>query len=169
MPKTAPTSRSEVPAEPATALDVLQLLRAVSALADARSARVELATGVAGAPLWALHEIGQTEGLTVGALARRLRVHQTTASNLLNRLEMQGLVRKLRAAADQRVIELHLTPAGRRALARAAGSARGLLPQALESLGPARLRTLRSGLATLVDAMRNNDPAAVAQPRRRTR
>ncbi|AEG43219.1 MarR family winged helix-turn-helix transcriptional regulator [Isoptericola variabilis] len=49
---------------------------------------------------------------TVSGLASRLYLDPGTLSPLLKRLEQQGLVERRRAAADARVVELHLTDAG---------------------------------------------------------
>ena len=85
--------------EPAS-LDVLQQLRAVIRLVGNHSTHVERATGVTGTQLGALHQIAQADGLSVGELAGRLQVHQTTASNLLHRMEAASLVRKGRSSND---------------------------------------------------------------------
>jgi DNA-binding MarR family transcriptional regulator len=145
-------------------LDVLEQLRVVVRLAGAYSARLERSTGIPGAQLWALHEIGSADGLTVGELARRQRLHQTTVSNLLNRLESRGLVRKGRAAGDRRVVQLHLTSSGRKALKNAPGPARGLLPDVLDGLSPSQLRKVHDGLAVLVERMGGLDPALAGKP-----
>jgi len=51
---------------------------------------------------------------TVTGLASRLLLDPGTLSPLLRRLEAQGLLERRRAASDARVVELHLTDAGRR-------------------------------------------------------
>lgn len=145
-------------------LDVLQQLRVLVRLAGNHSAQVERSTGIPGAQLWALHEIARADGLRVGELATRLRVHQTTASNLLNRLEAAGLVRKGRSLDDQRIVHIHLSAAGRRALRGAAAPARGLLPNVLDGMTPAQLRKVHAGLAVLVDCMGGGGPALAAKP-----
>jgi len=145
-------------------LDVLEQLRVVVRIAGAHSARVERSTGIPGAQLWALHEVGSADGLRVGELAQRLRLHQTTVSNLLNRLESRGLLRKGRSPSDQRVVHLHLTSAGRKALKNAPGPPRGLLPNVLDGLSPSQLRKVHEGLAVLVDHMGGLDPALAGKP-----
>lgn len=145
-------------------LDVLQQLRVLVRLAGNHSAQIERSTGISGAQLWALDEVARADGLRVGELARRLRVHQTTASNLLNRLEAAGLVRKGRSPDDQRIVHIHLSAAGRRALRGAAVPARGLLPNVLDGMTPAQLRKVHAGLAVLVDCMGGFDPALAAKP-----
>ena len=145
-------------------LDVLQQLRVLVRLAGNHSAQIERSTGISGAQLWALDEVARADGLRVGELARRLRVHQTTASTLLNRLEAAGLVRKGRSPDDQRIVHIHLSAAGRRALRGAAVPARGLLPNVLDGMTPAQLRKVHAGLAVLVDCMGGFDPALAAKP-----
>lgn len=145
-------------------LDVLQQLRVVVRLAGNHSMRVERATGIPGAQLWALHEVAQADGLSVGELAQRLRVHQTTVSNLSNRLEAAALVRKGRSPDDQRIVHIHLTAAGRRALKAAATPARGLLPNVLDGMTTAQLRKVHDGLAVLVDCMGGFDAVLAAKP-----
>lgn len=145
-------------------LDVIEQLRVVLRIASVHSTRLEQATGVPGAQLWALHEIGSTDGLRVGELAQRLRLHQTTVSNLLNRLESRGFVRKGRSVDDQRVVHVHLTTAGRRLLKSAPGPARGLLPNVLDGLSPSQLRKVHDGLAVLVERMGGLDPALAGKP-----
>jgi DNA-binding MarR family transcriptional regulator len=147
-----------------SSLDVIEQLRVVVRIASAHSTRLEQTTGVPGAQMWALHEIGSADGLRVGELARRLRLHQTTVSNLLNRLESGGLVRKGRSSDDQRVVHLHLTAAGRRLLKNAPGPARGLLPNVLDGLSPSQLRKVHDGLAVLVERMGGLDPALAGKP-----
>ncbi len=157
---TAPRRRRGAPG----GLDVLQQLRVVVRLAGSHSARLERSTGIPGAQLWALHEVAQADGLSVGELAQRLRMHQTTVSNLLNRLDAAGLVRKGRSPQDQRIVQIHLTAAGRRGLRRAPGPARGLLPNVLDGMSVAQLRKVHDGLAVLVDCMGGFDASLAARP-----
>ncbi|MEP7100675.1 MAG: MarR family transcriptional regulator, partial [Burkholderiales bacterium] len=139
-------------------------LRVVVRLAGNHSAHVERSSGIPGAQLWALHEVAQTDGSSVGELAQRLRVHQTTVSNLLGRLEAAALVRKGRSPNDQRIVHIHLTAAGRKALKAAAAPARGLLLNVLENMSAAQLRKVHDGLAVLVDCMGGFDAALAAKP-----
>lgn len=162
MKATATPSRASRAAP--TGIDVLQQLRVVVRLAGNHSAHVERSTGIPGAQLWALHEVARADGLRVGELAARLRVHQTTVSNLLNRLEAAALVRKGRSRDDQRIVHIHLTASGRKALRAAAAPARGLLPTVLDGMSPAQLRKVHDGLAVLVDRMGGFDAAPAAKP-----
>src|SRR5215813_1878227 len=52
--------------------------------------------------------------VTVGSLGERLQLDSGTLSPLLKRLEANGFVRRQRSSDDERVVEVVLTPAGRR-------------------------------------------------------
>ena len=61
--------------------------------------------------LLALWEEGRA---TVGRLGERLQLDSGTLSPLLKRLEANGLIRRERSTTDERLVEITLTPAGRR-------------------------------------------------------
>jgi DNA-binding MarR family transcriptional regulator len=55
----------------------------------------------------------ERDGLGVGELGDRLCLDSGTLSPLLRRMESAGLVDRVREAADERRVTIHLTPAGR--------------------------------------------------------
>jgi DNA-binding MarR family transcriptional regulator len=61
----------------------------------------------------------EEERVTVRHLGDRLRLDSGTLSPLLKRLEATGLVSRQRSREDERVVEVTLTPAGRRLSGRA--------------------------------------------------
>ena len=63
-------------------LEILQKFRIIVRAAQKYSQRVEKSLGVSGAQLWIMKEIERVPGLRVGEVARKLAIHQTTASNL---------------------------------------------------------------------------------------
>jgi len=114
---------------------------------------VERQCGVSGAQLWALGQIGETPGITVGELARALAIHQSTASNLLARLEALSLVERTRGREDQRVVSIQLTARGRGVLRRAPKPFRGVLQQALTELPSSTLAGLHTHVGRLIRQM----------------
>ena len=52
--------------------------------------------------------------VSVGRLGERLQLDSGTLSPLLKRLEANGFVRRERSQTDERLVEVTLTPAGRR-------------------------------------------------------
>ncbi|HUR35461.1 MAG TPA: MarR family transcriptional regulator [Vicinamibacterales bacterium] len=97
---------------------VLQFLQTVWQLEHAlerASKRMEDAEGISGPQRFALRMIGECPGITAGELATVLRLHPSTVTGIVQRLESRKLVRRSANAADGRVAHLHLTPAGSRA------------------------------------------------------
>lgn len=60
------------------------------------------------------------EWATIGELAERLQSHHHGVVSLVTRCESAGLVYRQQGVADRRVIEVHLTPAGEKAVAQLA-------------------------------------------------
>lgn len=142
---------------------VLQEIRTVVGSARVHDAEVRRLAGLSGSQLWALSEIAQSAGLSVNALAERMALHQTTASNLVNALVERKLIRRERDSADQRVARLHITTDGKKMLLRAPGPYAGPLVDALRHLDDKQLLNLRKCLATLLGAMRRTASSAAGE------
>src|SRR5262249_35825963 len=111
MPKTSRLQRKREK-HARNVLHVLMNFRRIVGTARHHFQDVQARCGITGAELWALWEISIEPGLRVGHLARRLSIHQSTASNLLKSLRAKGLVRHERRGLDQRVVRIHTTQAG---------------------------------------------------------
>ncbi len=147
------------PADPQAAARVLRRFRQVFTAVRAHFQKVEKQVGIGGAQVWALGVVADQPGIAVGALARALHIHQSTASNLVRGLIERGLLRSERGATDRRTVYLHLEPTGQALLARAPVPHAGVLSQALGGLDPATLARLESDLLHLLEAMGQADDA----------
>jgi DNA-binding MarR family transcriptional regulator len=67
---------------------------------------------LSGPQVHTLLALGQEGGLTMGELARRVAVTEKTVTGLVDRLERDRLVRRVRDASDRRVIHVALAPEG---------------------------------------------------------
>ncbi|MDP2152981.1 MAG: MarR family transcriptional regulator [Methylotenera sp.] len=135
------------------ALETLKLFRIIFKSANRHFHEVEKLAGLGGASLWALAEIAETENSTVTDLATQMSIHQSTASNLLDKLEAEGYITRVKSTSDRRVVCLNATVQGREVLAKAPLPHRGILPDALMRLNPQALAELHSHLTALVDGM----------------
>lgn len=133
--------------------DILKKLRIVVRAATQHSAWIEKQCGVNGAQLWIMHELHAAGGLRVGDLAKKLAIHQTTTSNLVDGLEKRGYVIKARDPNDQRAVKVTLAEHGAAMLLDAPKPARGLLPEALLQLDEVCLAQLNNGLQGLLDSI----------------
>lgn len=145
-------------------LEVLKLFRILVKSIRGHYQVVENRSGVSGAQLWTLSHIAGNPGSKVGELARALAIHQSTASNLVGRLESLGLLARNRLRHDQRSVELTLTPEGRKALTRAPRPLIGVLQQALLDLPEARLDALHEQLSVLIGTMKIKDKRSRSTP-----
>jgi DNA-binding MarR family transcriptional regulator len=147
-----------------TPLAVLQRFRVLIRTAQRHSQWIERQSGVTGAQLWARQELAEAPGLRVGELATRMALHQSTASNMIDKLETAGLMRKERLASDQRVVRLYLTEAGQALLAKAPSPARGVLPEALRRMEAEALVRLHDDLDSLLHQIKHLDEGFGMQP-----
>lgn len=140
---------------------VVQHLRLVYRSIQEHSRWVEKQCGVSAAQLWTLWELQASPGLRVSELSEALSIHPSTASNVLDKLENKGLIRRSRGGPDQRVVRLYLTEQGKEVLARAPLPVQGALMDGLQRLPAGVLAELEHALARLVTAMeiRNRDAA----------
>lgn len=156
----APKLRKESPA----ALSTLMKFRLVINSTKRHFSWVERICGISGAQLWALWEIQRSPGLRVSALAKAMAMHQTTVSNLVDKLSKAKLIERTRPALDQRVVTLTLTAAGGRTLARAPRPARGMLAEALHHLPERELELLDELLKSLLGHMRPVERKSMKKP-----
>jgi MarR family transcriptional regulator, organic hydroperoxide resistance regulator len=147
-----------------SSFEVLRLFRIIFKSTTQHFAEVEKAAGIGGASLWALTEMAEIDDLTVSGLAKAMSIHQSTASNLLERLETGGYVARIRSTNDRRVVNLSLTEKGRDVLVKAPPPYRGLLLDALTRLDPKSLEQLKRDLSGLVDAMANKLEQSAFEP-----
>lgn len=145
-----PTSRS---AEPQLDIEVLKQFRIIFKSVRRHFQSVESACGVSGSQLWALAKIAETGGIRVTELSKAMAIHQSTASNLIEKLVEKRLVTKSRDPENQRAVRVLLTPEGQAIVDRAPGPYQGLLPDALGRMPYGELRDLRQNLDRLLSLM----------------
>lgn len=145
-------------------LEILQKFRIIVSAAQKYSQRVEKQLGVTGAQLWIMKEINVTPGLRVGEVAKKLAIHQTTASNLLDALEKKGMIEKTRQVTDQRIVNLSLTEKGKLLMKKAPEPVRGLLPEALSQMKGDDLLRLGESMDVLLQSIQQVDEEFALQP-----
>jgi DNA-binding MarR family transcriptional regulator len=142
------------------ALQVLGKFREVFRAAKLHFGSVHESVGVSGAQLWALSELHEQPGLRVSDLAARLSLRQSTVSNMIEQLARAKHLKRERSDHDQRVVRLYLTRSGQKVIEKAPRPARGVLPDALESLAAKELKKLDVQLGSVLSAMKVRAPGA---------
>ena len=143
---------------------VIRDLRVVLRSTQTHSRWVEKQCGVSAAQLWAMWELSANPGAKVSELSQTLSIHQSTTSNMLDKLESKALIKRDRSGPDQRVVRLFLTDEGNALLERAPQPAQGALSHALGNISEDGLGQLQSGLKELIDAMSVLEGDAALKP-----
>ncbi len=148
----------------AMALEALKQFRIIFKSANRHFHEIEKLVGIGGASLWALSEISEVENLTVSNLAKAMSIHQSTASNLIDKLEVDGYITRVRSSNDKRVVFLTITEHGDQVLSKAPLPHKGILPDALLRLDPKTLIELNEHLATLISGMERKNASSAFEP-----
>ncbi|MBW8758740.1 MAG: winged helix-turn-helix transcriptional regulator [Burkholderiales bacterium] len=142
------------------AVAVLRQFRQVFNAVKSHFQQVEKTVGMGGAQVWALSVVREQPGIGVGALARAMSIHQSTASNLVRTLIDREMLVAVKQGADRRAVQLNLLPAGARVLRHAPGPFAGLLPDALKALPPETLARLQADLDLVIVRIAADEAAA---------
>lgn len=125
---------------------------------------VEQTCGVTGSQLWILQEVAKTPGMGISELADRLSIHQSTGSQLVEKLVVRGLINKVRSKEDQRRVGLRVTEEAEKLLKNAPGPAEGVLPEALQALPESALLALDNALLGVIGQLRIRDDKLANRP-----
>lgn len=145
---------------PISAAQVLRRFQVVFNAVRGHFQEIEKQVGLGGAQVWALNVIRDHPGLGVGALAKSMDIHQSTASNLVKVLQRKELISMRKASADRRQVELQILPAGLTILSQVPGPFEGVLPGALHQLPAASLLRLDQDLGELIALLKADEKAA---------
>jgi DNA-binding MarR family transcriptional regulator len=159
-------TKTSAAARTALELQTLQGLRTIFGSARTHDNEVRRSAGISGSLLWALSEIarsGESGGITVNALSAQMALHQTTTSNLINLLVARRLIRRERDSADQRIVHLKATAAGKQVLLETPGPHAGLLVDALRRLDQPQLAELSRNLQWIVEVMQRTAASAAGE------
>jgi DNA-binding MarR family transcriptional regulator len=105
--------------------------------------------GLSGRRLAALRYLLEAGPLTIGQLRDYLYINDSSTSELVARLEQDGYVSRTRSEADNRVVMVALTPAGREATEQAPLGGIPLLREKLAALPAKRLALIHDALVEL--------------------
>jgi DNA-binding MarR family transcriptional regulator len=138
----------------------LQNFRVIFSSVKKHLTDTESACGISNSQLWVLYELHKAPDLKVTELAANLAIHQSTASNLVEKLVKKKLIVKKRETADQRVVRLSLTEQGLVIIQNAPPSPRGVLRDALDRLDMDTLANLAQSLEQLSLQINSKDTSA---------
>jgi DNA-binding MarR family transcriptional regulator len=133
--------------------DVMNALRLIVRDLRLSARESERAAHITGAQLFVLQQLQDAGTLSLGALAERTMTDQSSVSVVVKRLVGSKLVARKASPSDARRLELTLTLAGKKMLARCPEPTQVRLVAALKRLAPNELEGLTVGLDALVREM----------------
>ena len=113
--------------------------------------------GLGGRKVSAVRRLLQAGSQTVGQLRNYLYISDSSTSEMIQGLEEAGYVTRTRSAADNRVVIVTLTPAGRSVAERIPLGGIPLLRERLKTLPPAKLKLVRQALTELQGLLGEDD------------
>jgi DNA-binding MarR family transcriptional regulator len=130
-------------------LEIMQSLRRIFKAIQDYSHEVSDKFGITGPQLWALKAISQNENLSLSDLSRRMYLHPSTMTGLMDRLEKKGYVKRNRDQVDRRVIYLQLTAEGKKLVKRAPNPVQGRMIYGLRNLKKGELSLIYDSVKKL--------------------
>jgi DNA-binding MarR family transcriptional regulator len=109
--------------------------------------------------------LGEDGALTMGVLARRAGITEKTITGVVDRLEVSGLLERVRSEEDRRSVSVRLTPKGQLVYADLHTHLREGLDQVLTLLEPEDRCALFGVLKKLAQKLKQRAAAAVTAPR----
>jgi len=149
----------DVPPVPEVAFDlqILQSLRRLMRAADLFSHQLAKAHRVTSPQLMCLHRLLESDGLTVSELSKAIFLSPSTVVGILDRLEAQELVTRVRSAEDRRKVLINVTQAGRDLVDAAPSPLQRALQSGLAERTTADQRTIAESLDQLVRMLELQD------------
>jgi MarR family transcriptional regulator, organic hydroperoxide resistance regulator len=145
-------------------IQVLKKFRIIYGSVRQQFREIEKTCGVTGSQLWLMQEITNAPGIGISELAECLSIHQSTCSQLVEKLVARKLVVKERSKEDQRRVGLRLTEEAMQLIGKAPGPAEGVLPEALNELPVSVILSLDASLEKVISQLQLRDDRLANRP-----
>ena len=131
--------------------ETVQSLRRIFKAIQDYSQEVSNSFGITGPQLWALKMVSHHAGLALGDLSRKMYLHPSTVTGVIDRLESKGYVVRDRDSADRRVVKVNLTRAGQDLVANAPNPIQGKMIYGLMKLSENELNIIYESVKRLAE------------------
>ena len=140
--------------------EIMQSLRQIFRAIQDYSQEVSKKFGITGPQLWALKIISTDARLSLGELTKKMYLHPSTVSGVVDRLEKKGYAARDRGLKDRRVVTVALTPKGKRLIKKAPNPIQGKMVHGLRKLEARELTSIYAAIQKLVKIMAVQDVKA---------
>lgn len=140
-------------------LQFMQLLLEIAHGLQSLSKRMESVVGVTAAQRLAIRLVGRAPGSTAGDVATAMRIHPSTLTGILRRLEESGAITRAADASDGRRAHLTLTAKGRAINEDQRPTVEAAVRRALMRASPDEVEHARKMLTLLVEELERETDA----------
>jgi DNA-binding MarR family transcriptional regulator len=131
--------------------EIMQGLRRVFRTIHDYYREVSKKWGITGPQLWLLKILANGEPMRHGELSKKMYLHPSTISGVVDRLEKKGYVTRVRDHEDRRVVKVELTYEGRRLAEKAPNPIQGKMVYGLSRLKREELKAVFAAVEKLVE------------------
>ena len=131
--------------------EIMQSLRRIFKAIQDYSQEVSQKFGITGPQLWALKTISTSGSLPLGQLSKRMYLHPSTITGVVDRLEKKGYVARDRVLKDRRIVMVKLTPKGKSTVSKAPNPIQGKMVYGLNKLKQKNLNSIYDAVEKLVE------------------
>jgi DNA-binding MarR family transcriptional regulator len=139
-------------------LDFMRLLWGIEHGLQSTSKRMEGRLGITGPQRLVLRIVSQFPGVSPGELARIVRLHPSTITGVVQRLEQKALLAREQDPSDSRRIRLRVRESARRFTQRPSGTVEGAIARALARVPKVQMRHARLVLSAIAGALDDARP-----------
>lgn len=133
--------------------ETMQALRRIIKAIQDYSQDISNQFGITGPQLWALKTIFQHGDLSLSELSKRMYLHPSTMTGVVDRLEKKGFVVRERDEGDRRVVKLQITPKGANLIKKAPNPIQGKMIFGLRRLRRHELDSIFRAVQKLTEIM----------------
>jgi MarR family transcriptional regulator, organic hydroperoxide resistance regulator len=131
--------------------ETVQSLRRIVKTIEDYSQQVSSEFGITGPQLWALKTISEHGALPLGQLSKKMYLHPSTVTGVVDRLENKGYVMRGRDATDRRIVTVSLTATGQEVVKTAPHPVQGKMIYGLRKLNGDELHVIYESVRKLAE------------------
>lgn len=132
---------------------ILSAIRRITRAVDIHSRKLHNEFQTTTPQMICIYELMRNDGMTLSELSKAVSIGLSTVNGIVDRLELKGLLTRLRSSEDRRKVLLHITDSGRMITRQAPSLLQDRLSCALQNLSELEQVTIAMSLERVVDLM----------------
>ncbi|WP_124727050.1 MarR family winged helix-turn-helix transcriptional regulator [Staphylospora marina] len=136
--------------------EIERLLREISTIVKIKGREILNAFPITNPQFDALYLLHQEGDMTIGELSQRMFLACSTMTDLVDRMEKNGVVERVRDNRDRRVVRIHMLEKGRKVIHEVLEARRKYLADVLSGLSDSEKLEIKTHLAVLYEEMKKS-------------